>query len=190
MVQDRRQFYRIEQQVAIEYKFVSEADVMTSPRPYQFDVSPHFLLYSELQAMDIDTGHLLRKIGEKQPEVSAYLKLLNGKISSIARSLASQEFENISALKLYHINLSEGGLSFECDDDLPLGQYLALKLVFPDSRLGMLLYASVQRNDAINGRFHIGIEFFKLPESCRTLLARFILEAQARERQRRLDAHG
>jgi hypothetical protein len=59
--------------------------------------------------------------------------------------------------------------------------------VFPDSLLGLLLYATVQRNEAIDGGYQIGIEFFKMPESCRTLLARFILEAQARERQRQLN---
>jgi c-di-GMP-binding flagellar brake protein YcgR len=187
MDQDRRQFYRIEHQVAIEYKLVPEAEVMDSARPYQFDVSPHFLLLSELQAMDTDTGHLLRKIGEKQPEVSAYLKLLDTKINRIARSLVSEELKDTGSLRMHNINLSEGGLSFDCDDNLPLGQYLALKLVFPDSLLGLLLYATVQRNEAIDGGYQIGIEFFKMPESCRTLLARFILEAQARERQRQLN---
>ncbi len=188
MDQDRRQFYRIEHQVAIEYKRVSEADVMDSARPYQFDVSPHFLLLSELQAMDTETGHLLRKIGEKQPEISAYLKLLDTKIDRIARSLVSEELTNTGSLRLQNINLSEGGLSFDCDDNLPLGQYMALKLVFPDSLLGLLLYATVQRNDTIDTGYQIGIEFIKMPESCRTLLARFILEAQARERQRQLNA--
>ncbi len=188
MVQDRRQFYRIEHQVAIEYELVPETDVMASARPYQFDVSRHFLLLSEIQAMDADTGHLLRKIGEKQPEVAAYLKLLDNKLNRIARSLVSEELKGTGSLRLHNINLSEGGLSFDCDDDLPLGQYLALKLVFPDSLLGLLLYATVQRNEAVEGGYQIGIEFIKMPESCRTLLARFILEAQAQERQRQLNA--
>jgi hypothetical protein len=188
MVQDRRQFYRIEHQVAIEYKRVPEGDIMTSARPYQFDVSPHFLLLSELQAMEADTGHLLRKIGEKQPEVSAYLKLLDEKLSRIAHSLVAEELKDTGSLRMHNINLSEGGLSFDCDDDLPLGQNLALKLVFPDNLLGLLLYATVQRNEPLERGHQIGIEFIKMPESCRALLARFILEAQAQERQRQLNA--
>ncbi len=188
MDQDRRQFYRIEQQVAIEYKVVSEADVMSSARPYHFDVSRHFLLLSELQAMDADTGHLLRKISEKQPEIASYLKLLDRKIERIAHDLVSQELTDTSELRLHTINLSEGGISFDCSDNLQLGDYLALKIVFPDSLLGLLLYANVQRNDVIEDGYQIGVEFFKMPESCRTLLARFILEAQARERQRLRDS--
>ncbi|WP_020679742.1 PilZ domain-containing protein [Marinobacterium rhizophilum] len=183
MEQDRRQFYRIEHQVAIEYKLVPEADVMTSNRPYQFDVSRHFLLLSELRAMDTDTGHLLRKISENQPEVSAYLKLLDNKINRIARSLVSEEMQDSGALRMRNISLSEGGLSFDCNDALPQGQYLALKLIFPETLLGLLLYAIVQRSEAVDGGHKIGIEFFNMPESCRTLLARFVLEAQARERQ-------
>ncbi|UTW13635.1 PilZ domain-containing protein [Marinobacterium rhizophilum] len=188
MVQDRRQFYRIEHQVAIEYKRVSEAEVMANARPYQFNVPAHFLLLSELQAMDSDTGHLLRKIGEKQPEVSAYLKLLDDKVNRIARSLVAEELKDTGSLRMHNINLSEGGLSFDCEDDLPLGQHLALKLIFPHSLLGLLLYATVQRNEALEGEHLIGLEFIKMPESCRTLLARFVLEAQAQERQRQLNA--
>ncbi|MFC6672482.1 PilZ domain-containing protein [Marinobacterium aestuariivivens] len=188
MGQDRRQFYRIDHRVALDYRVVPEADVMSSARPYHFDVSPHFLLLGELQSMESDTGHLLRKIAEKQPDVAAYLKLLNRKIDAVAQSLVSEELSNSSGLRLKSINLSEGGLSFDSNQSLNQGDYLALKLVFPENRLGMLLYARVQRCYQIEGGFHIAIEFFKLTESCRTLIARYILEAQARERQRKLDA--
>lgn len=188
MGQERRQFYRIDHQVALDYRVVPESDVIGSARPYQFDVSPHFLLLGELQAMDSDTQHLLRKIAEKLPDVAAYLKLLNTKIDTVARSLVTQELSDSSGLRLKSINLSEGGLSFDSNQSLKLGDYLALKLVFPESHLGLLLYARVQRCDPMPGGFHIAIEFFKLTESCRTLIARYVLEAQARERQRKLES--
>ncbi|WP_188860157.1 PilZ domain-containing protein [Marinobacterium nitratireducens] len=189
MSQDRRQFYRIDHKVALEYRVVPESDVMTSARPYHFDVSPHFLLLGELQALDSETSHLLRKIGESQPDIAGYLKLINTKIDMIANSLVSQELTDTSGLRLKSINLSEGGLSFDSNQALRQGDYLALKLVFPESHLGMLLYARVQRCAPIQDGFHIAIEFFKLTESCRTLIARYILEAQARERQRQLGRH-
>lgn len=186
MDQDRRQFFRIDLKVAFEYRSVPEADVLASARPYQFNVSPHFLLLSELQALDSDTAHLLRKVAETQPDTAAYLKLLNSKIDTIARSIAAQDLHETSGLQLHNISLSEGGLSFMAPNALQPGDYLALKLVFPDSYLGLLLYARVQRCEAAANDYQIGIEFFKMPESCRTLLARFVLEAQARERQRQI----
>jgi len=183
MSQDRRQFYRIDHQVALEYRVVPEADVMASAHPYHFDVSPHFMLLGELQALDSETAHLLRRIDKTQPDVASYLRLLNTKIDLLARSLVSQELSDSTGLRLKSINLSEGGLSFDSNQALRQGDYLALKLVFPQACTGLLLYARVQRCAPIQDGFNIAIEFFKLTESCRSLIARHILEAQAKQRQ-------
>ena len=48
MDQERRQFYRIDQPVVIDYKVVSRDEVAGSSQPYQFNVSPYFLLQSQL----------------------------------------------------------------------------------------------------------------------------------------------
>lgn len=186
MDQDRRQFYRIDHPVVLDYKVVSEAEVASSSQPYQFNVSPYFLLQSQLAEIDAECRHLIYKVAESTPHLATYLQHLNKKIDLIGRTLADSHLD-IEACHRRTINLSEGGLSFIANEALELGTLLAIKLVFPENSLGLLLYAEVQRSEAKEDRFDIGIAFRKMPESCRMLLARLIIETQSRERQAQFD---
>ncbi len=187
MEQERRQFYRIDHPVILEYRVVTESEVAGSPQPYQFDVSPYFLLQSQLAEIDNECQHLLYKVAESTPHLATYLQSLNKKIDLIGRTLSYSGIETESA-QPYLVNLSEGGISFSEESPIELGSYLALKLIFPDNGLGLLLYARVQRCLAAESGYDIGVSFMKMSESCRTLLARLIIEAQARERKRQNDA--
>ncbi len=183
MDQDRRQFYRIEQPVVIDYKVVSRDEIAGSSQPYQFNVSPYFLLQSQLAEIDSESQHLIYKIGESTPHLATYLQQLNKKLDLIARTIAGSDLD-LENSKPQTINLSEGGLSFFINEAIAVESYLALKLVFPDNGLGLLLYAEVQRCSEVDDGYELGVSFMLMPESCRTLLARLILEAQAKDRQR------
>ncbi|KEA62001.1 hypothetical protein ADIMK_3662 [Marinobacterium lacunae] len=186
MDQDRRQFYRIDHPVVLDYKIVSESEVAGSSQPYQFNVSPYFLLQSQLSSIDAECQHLVYKIAESTPHLATYLQHLNKKIDLIGQALSDSQIE-FDPVKCQTINLSEGGLSYTNEQALEIGTLLAIKLVFPENSLGLLLYAEVQRCEKKEEAFDIGIAFRKMPESCRTLLARLIIEAQSRERQAQLN---
>jgi c-di-GMP-binding flagellar brake protein YcgR len=183
--QDRRQFYRIDHPVVLDYQVVEEADVARSSQPYQFNVSPYFLLQSQLAEIDSECQHLIYKIAESTPHLATYLQHLNKKIDLIGRTLTGSNLDHEPGREQI-INLSEGGLSFLNDSALDADAPLAIKLIFPENGVGLLLYARVQRCEPVATEYEIGISFLKMPESCRTLLARLILEAQARERQAQL----
>jgi c-di-GMP-binding flagellar brake protein YcgR len=184
--QERRQFYRIDQPVVLDYQIVSENDVKRSSQPHQFNVSPYFLLQSQLAEIDSECQHLIYKIAESTPHLATYLQHLNKKIDLIGSALSDKQVDSDTS-RQQTINLSEGGLSFFAPEKLDLGVCLAIKLIFPENGMGLLLYARVQRCEAVADHYEIGIEFLKMPESCRTLLARLILEAQAKERQAHLE---
>lgn len=186
MDQERRQFYRIDQPVVIDYKVVSRDEVAGSSQPYQFNVSPYFLLQSQLAEIDSESQHLIYKIGESTPHLATYLQQLNKKLDLIASTIAGSDLD-LENSQFVTINLSEGGLSFITSEAIAVETYLALKLVFPDNGLGLLLYAEVQRCSEIDAGYETGVSFMQMPESCRTLLARLILEAQSKERQRRTE---
>ena len=181
--QDRRQYFRIDQKVSLEMKAVSEQDISSHPSPSQFDVSPNFLLLSELQTMDADSSHLLRKIADKDSNLAAFLKIVHDKVERIAQAIASSEM-TMSNAAVQEVNLSEGGLQFVSSVPTPEDSFLSIKLVFPESCLGLLLYGQCCRCQELgDGEYLIGVEFIKMPESCRTILARQIFESQARLRQ-------
>lgn len=186
--QDRRKFFRIDHQVSIELKKITEEELSTNPKPVQFEVSPYFLLLSQLQDLDTEGEHLLRKISEKDTTISSFLQLMHRKIDTIATAVAASGIE-LEKVMSQEINLSEGGMMFEYPEPVELDTYLAVKLIFPETCIGLLLYAKTCRCILLdNGLYKIGIEFIHLPENCRVLLARQVMLLQTRLRQMELSS--
>lgn len=185
--QDRRQYFRIDQRVSLELKVISEAEIDIHPNPTQFDVSPNFLLLSELQEMDAESSHLLRKISEKDNNISSLLKIMHNKMERIAQAIASSEM-TIGNAAIQEVNLSEGGVQFRHNESFEEGCFLSVKLIFPESCLGLLIYAQCIRSERMgDGSYLTGAEFVKMPESCRMILARQIFESQARQRKKQAE---
>lgn len=181
---DRRKYFRIEQRVSLELKIIPESEIAEHPSPTQFEVSPNFLLLSQLQEMETESSHLLRKIAEKDSNTAAFLQIVHEKIERIAQAVASSEMK-IGSAAIQEVNISEGGLQFRQDHAIDKGAFLSLKLVFPESSIGLLIYAQCCRCDAMaDGSYVTSVEFVHMPESCRMILARQIFESQARERKR------
>lgn len=187
---ERRQFYRIEHPAIIDFQRVSERQIRHSTQPDLFQVSPFFLLLTKLKELDAEAAHCLYHLGEHSPMVESCYRALNRKIDLIARTLAAESFQPEQNSSQF-ISLSEGGIQFTSSDALDADEALAIKLVFPDSLLGLLLYARVTRCHSLTDTqgHAVGAEFLPMPENCRTQLARLILEAQAKQRQHSLDRY-
>ncbi|MCO4757639.1 MAG: PilZ domain-containing protein [Oceanospirillaceae bacterium] len=181
--QERRKFFRIDHQVSIELKTISAEEIAKNPTPVQFEVSPYFLLLSQLQDLDTEGDHLLRKIAEKDANTAAFLQLMHRKIDTIAKAVAVNGIE-LEQILSQEINLSEGGMMFEYPETFDMDQHLAIKLIFPETCIGLLLYAKVCRLIPMsNGHYKVGIEFIRMPESCRVLLARQVMLLQSHQRR-------
>jgi len=179
---ERRQFYRIDHPVALEFTIIPEPEHLDSLQPSHFKVSPYFMLQSQLHELDQEANAKLHQLGRSMPILTSYLQLMSKKIDLIAQTLSANQ-QMGDEIKTEIVNLSEGGLSFHNLQPIELNSLMAVKLVFPEGEMGLLLYARVQRCSPLSDGADIGIEFLKMPESCRIQLARLILETQARERK-------
>ena len=189
-VNNRRKYFRIDHEVSLELKIISEAEMQQHSTPVQFDVTPNFHLLTQLQVLEADSEQLLQKIGEQDANIGRFLRLINDKVDLVARTLATGGME-IQNLTSQVINLSEGGMMFTYDEALSEDQYLAVKLIFPETCVGILLYSKVCRTIPLDdGKFNIGIEFLSLPEAYRTLLARQIMLFQRKQRREELGNQG
>lgn len=186
MESERRQFYRIDHPVALEFTIIPEPENLDSLQPSHFKVSPYFMLQSQLHELDQQATAKLNQLGRSMPILTSYLQLMSKKIDLIAQTLSANQLMG-DEIKTEIVNLSEGGLSFNNHQPIELNSLLAVKLVFPEAEMGLLLYARVQRCSMVGEGSDIGIEFLKMPESCRIQLARLILETQARERKQYLN---
>ncbi|MVW77032.1 PilZ domain-containing protein [Pseudomonas xionganensis] len=176
---DRREYYRIEDTIALEFSLLSGAEALASDELH--DSSPLFNLLSDLHLMDFESQHLLRHISERDRTLANYLKVINKRIDLLGQALAQSLLRDIGAPR--RVSLSEGGVSFNNAHPVPSGSHLALKMVLMPQALGLLLRAKVVHCRPRGEQFEIGTEFESLTDAQRQLLARHILQRQALERR-------
>ena len=182
---ERRSYYRINYPVALEYHAVDMETILASEQPKQFNVSPYFTLQLQLAELETEMSQILTRVSDTQPHVANALDLLNRKVELIGRTLAVGDLL-LEDAHIVEANISESGMSFTSNESLSEKSFLALKLIFPNDALGLLLYSEVVRCEAKEEGFEVSINFMKMPESCRSILARTLMRAQMR--QLRLEA--
>ena len=177
---DRREYYRIEDTIALEFRPLKQGETAAGGSA---DGAPElFDLLSELHLMDFESQHLLRHIHERDRPLANYLKVINKRIDLLGQAVAQSLLRDIGAPR--QVSLSEGGVSFNHGQALIPGSHLAIKVVLMPQALGLLLRAQVVHcSPREDGQFEIGTEFEALTDAQRQLLARHILQKQALERR-------
>ena len=76
--EDRREYYRIEDRIALEITPLSAAEALGGELLQ--DASPLFNLLSELHLSEFESQHLLRQLSDKDRTLAAFLKAQNKRI--------------------------------------------------------------------------------------------------------------
>ncbi len=179
---DKRDFFRIRDQIALQVKPVDGPDL---DKELQDEESPLFSLLSALHMLDYESQHLLRQIAERDRSLAHYLKIINKRVDLVGKALAMQLAGDLSEPQ--EVTLSEGGMAFSSPQPYPIDSWLMLRMVLMPSPLGLVLPARVIRCEAEQegneqaGNWQVGVTFDSLSDAQRQLLARHILQKQAQE---------
>ncbi len=117
--EDRREYYRIEDTIALEIRPLSAADA--AGKDVLQDASPLFNLLSELHLSEFESQHLLRQVNERDRALSAYLKSQNKRIDLLSQVMAINLLGEIGELQ--SVILSEGGIEFSHNMAYPTGTH-------------------------------------------------------------------
>ncbi|MEJ8864884.1 PilZ domain-containing protein [Pseudomonas jessenii] len=177
--EDRREYYRIEDTIALEIRPLSATEA-TGQEVLQ-DASPLFNLLSELHLSEFESQHLLRQISERDRNLAAFLKSQNKRIDLLSQVIAITALGQIGEPQ--PVIISEGGIDFQHPSPIAAGARLSVKLVLMPQALGLLLRARVTHCDRKGDGYDVGTEFEYLTDAQRQLLARHILQKQAQERR-------
>ncbi|MDN4547729.1 MULTISPECIES: PilZ domain-containing protein [unclassified Pseudomonas] len=177
--EDRREYYRIEDTIALEIRPLSATEA-TGQEVLQ-DASPLFNLLSELHLSEFESQHLLRQISERDRNLAAFLKSQNKRIDLLSQVVAITALGQIGQPQ--PVIISEGGLDFQHPTPIAAESRLSVKLVLMPQALGLLLRARVTHCDRKGDGYDIGTEFEHPTDAQRQLLARYILQKQAQERR-------
>lgn len=184
---DRREYFRVEDQVILRYRSVPPEAVGHMAAERHFDNGEMFALLRELRQIDQEHNNVLRGLAEQNRELGTYLKCLGRKIDLVANALATLSHGQQQQAP-QHVSISEGGIAFRTDTVLAPGKFLALELVLLPSHTGLALYGEVIETRDAEGL--TVISFVRLRESDRQILARHILQVQiaAKKQQQGDDA--
>ncbi|CAI8700783.1 PilZ domain-containing protein [Pseudomonas sp. IT-196MI5] len=177
--EDRREYYRIEDTIALEIRLLSAAEA-TGQEVLQ-DASPLFNLLSELHLSEFESQHLLRQLSERDRTTAAFLKSQNKRIDLLSQVVALTVLGQIGEPQ--PVIISEGGIDFQHPTPIAAGAHLSVKLVLMPQALGLLLRARVTHCDRKGDGYDVGTEFEHLTDAQRQLLARHILQKQAQQRR-------
>ena len=177
--EDRREYYRIEDTIALEIRPLSALEA--AGQEVLQDASPLFNLLSELHLSEFESQHLLRQISERDRNLAAFLKSQNKRIDLLSQVIAITVLGQIGEPQ--PVIISEGGIDFQHPSPIAAGSRLSIKLVLMPQALGLLLRARVTHCDRKGDGFDVGTEFEHLTDAQRQLLARHILQRQAQERR-------
>lgn len=171
---DRREYYRIEDQVALS--------IVPLERDDEAGDSQLFNLLGELSLLDFEAQHLLRQLGERDRLMGSLLRVMNRRIDLIGQAMAQGLQAEFGAPQT--VTLSEGGISFRHDQMLEHDALVGLRILLMPHGLGLLLDARIAHCQPLpEGGYHIGAEFEALTDAQRQLLARHILQKQAQARR-------
>lgn len=175
--EDRREYYRIEDMIALEILPSAHAETVPDGGPTRL-----FDLLGELHQLDFEAQLMLRQIAESNRTLANYLKVLNKRIDLLGQVMVQDLLKDIGPAR--EVVMSEGGISFTHDQVLEEDSVWTLKLVLMPQGLGMLLNARVSSCQALDdGTYAIGTSFEALTDAQRQMLARHILQKQATERR-------
>jgi hypothetical protein len=173
---ERREYFRIEDQLILRYRVVPRDAVGNSPPERHFDNSDVFELLRELRHIDHEHNNVLRSLAEQNRELGLYLKNVNRKIELVASALASLD-QAQQGQAPQSVSISESGLAFVVDPHLAVGATVALELMLLPQHTGLALYGEVVMNrDEPPAR--TVVTFLRLRESDRQILAKHILQVQ------------
>lgn len=181
---ERRRYYRIDDDVMMSYQVVTETGPAEFSAELADDTLTPFGLINYLRKTTDDAKSILSRIERKDKDMADYMRLMNEKIENLAK-LFIVEKTNLKNKETKNINISAGGIGFNCDEEIKPGSWLEIKLVMYPSLLGIHTFGKVIRCERENcpsnhpEPYFVGVEFEKLREMDRDLLIGHILRKQS-----------
>ena len=180
---ERREYFRINDEVALKYRLVDEDDMQRAlAQRSAGDLDPNAIA-SSFANTSRQMKHAIERFRRELPDVAGYLDSMNTKLDLLVRMLLINSSE-LPDHPTHDVNISASGIAFRTDRELDSGQLLELRVMFFPSFLYMTSFARVLRSirnddDSDALPFTVAVEFCFANESDRELLIRHVLQKES-----------
>ena len=179
MNKERREYFRINDEVVLDYRLVNEADLDTLRETIESPVPDRFTTASSFAASSRQIAHAFHSVQNDSPEVARCLQALDHKLNTLAQLFVAEEIR-LDERTAQDVNLSAGGLAFRAQSQINQGALLETRLVLLPSLMGILMVSRVVHCERVNDGdlqfpWQIAVSYEILRESDRELLVRHVM---------------
>ena len=193
MSDERREYFRIDDEVALEYRLIDEAETDALLERIHARFPDRFTVASSFTATSRQMAQALHKLHNQSPELTRCLQAIDQKLNMLAQLFVSEEM-HLEQQSTREVNLSAGGLAFRSQHEIRTESLLEMRVVLFPSLVGILTLARVIHCEPIdddNDRFpwQVAVTFEQLRERDREQLVRHVMAKQTRQlRAERLES--
>jgi hypothetical protein len=173
MSDERRRFFRIDDEAEVSFKTISDDEYQAWSEGQQDEESENFA------KIESEIGIALSNLKSQQPQLAKICELLNQKINlTMTNNPKANAFVNDGELK--PINLSACGISFHSDENLNQNQSILLQLKLKPSNVSIVTTGKVVGSGSKGDKNIIRVDFQQLGENYQDLLMQHLFHVQSR----------
>lgn len=184
---ERRSFFRINENIALEYRQVDEATALQEEPEHLYADAASLALYAELKKIDSENAALLFQIKNDNRTLGEYLHNLNRKIDLISQQLMSSHMPPALTTLPSQVNMSEGGIAFGSVKPIEVNSHIALRMTFLPSYAGVVVFAKIIRCERDpQGEYQIAAKFIRARDAQLQIIGQQIMRAQMADRRQHI----
>lgn len=178
MMEDRRRFFRLDDEVVLEFETLDREEVSAWKESHQKQKD-------ELSQLEQDIGSHISQLKAQDPALARLLELFNQKINLLGSShLPGSSKRDLSATEARtRINLSACGMAFHTDENVAKGDHLLLHMQLKPSNAELSLTGTIVSIEKSKGEGEpnlVRIDFADLKESEQEVLIQHLFQLQNR----------
>ncbi|KTD19036.1 PilZ domain-containing protein [Legionella jordanis] len=179
-VHERRQHFRIEDQIYFEYRLIEGEEIFSDKSLTEELLGQSGKQYLEttqyFQSLDYELSELTQSLALKDPAIAHYLNLLNAKIEHLARHLMIGD-----KIQLRKVNISLGGMSFKTKERVKERSHMKILIYTKPKMLPVIVDAVVVYSQFHNeNHYRTAVQFEGLSNEQEILLSQHIMIAQSK----------
>ena len=182
---DRRRFFRIDDEVNLFYTIVDEQTVLAASEVSD-DLLSSCSLITAMDVLDQEARLIMHRIEKKEPEIAEYLKILDSKIKLLTQEISRQD-KDISESSARNANISATGMAFESEKQIKVGELLEIKLLLSScfaviAIFGRVVYCKENtQQDTTSMPFQVGVDYINLKDQDREVLIKHVVKRQMQQ---------
>ena len=185
MSDERREYFRIADEIALDYRLISDDEADRLVEKIQSRQVDRFTASSSFAATTRQMTHVMHKVQSESAELARCLQAIDQKLNMVAQLFVTEEME-LNEQPTREVNLSAGGVAFRAQHEIGMDSLLELRMVLFPSLVGILTVSRVIHCERINDDnrqfpWQIAVVYEHLRESDREHLVRHIMAKETQQ---------